>query len=216
MYLLLDRFLVGTKVDVNAKTLLHGNTALHIATQNKDMKTVDKLLDKRFLPYVFINIQNHDFKLPLWLAAEAGHWEICKLLILKGSATEIRKKENNHNGRRIRQSSSSPSSKVIDYANHTSIKNVIIKAMKSMGGDHVIYRDNIPADPIKFDGNKTTQYDPLENYKEFFGDDNPKNNNTTKNDTNTNVIVTKIFEIFTLLGMLHSLLSFSPYNLHMI
>lgn len=199
MYLLLERFLVGTKVDVNAKTLLNGNTVLHIAAQNKDIKTIDKLLDKRFLPYVFVNIQNHDFKLPLWLAAEAGHSEICKLLILKGSATEIRKKDNNDR-QRVLQSTLSPSSKVIDFANHTSTKNTIIKAMISMGGDHVIYRDNIP---IKFDDNNTTlQSDPLENYKEFFGDDNPKSNNTV-NDTNTNVIVTKIFEIFTLFGILY-------------
>jgi hypothetical protein len=203
MFSLLERFLVGTMIDINAKTLTHGNSVLHIAAINKDMKIIKLLLDKRFLSYVFINIQNHEHKLPLWLAAEVGHTDICKILIEKGSATEIKKKVSN--GRHMTSSSSSSlsteSSKVVNYANHSSLITTITKAVQKMGGNHIIYRDHVPL-PINYENPgrlKDLYRNPLDDYIDIFGDDNPKTspiNNTTNNTTNiTNNITTSITNI---------------------
>jgi ankyrin repeat protein len=129
--LILERFDVGIKVEVNAKTLDIGNTALHIAVQNRDTKSIELLFDKRWLSYVFINIQNNDFKPPLWLAAEQNYTEICKLLIFKGSATEII--QGTLTDKSIRNNKHlSKSSKVINYTTNKNTEKVISKSMEKM------------------------------------------------------------------------------------
>lgn len=197
MFLLLERFLVGTLLDINAKTLIQGNSVLHIASLYKDMKTVELLLDRRFLPYVFINIQNHDHKIPLWLAAEIGHSGICKLLIEKGSATEIKSKEKGVRNRTPKVLINGESSNVINHANYSSLVPILNKAIVKMGGNHVIYRDHVPL-PIDYE-NKNRIRDLVRNplddyYVGIFGDDNPKIIPYT--NTTYNIIMTKAVSIF--------------------
>jgi len=197
MYSLLERFLVGTMIDINAKTLKHGNAVLHIAAINKDMKIIKLLLDKRFLPYVFINIQNHDHKLPLWLAAEVGHIDICKMLIEKGSATEIKKKVSHGRHMTSSLSLSTESSKVVHYSNYSNLITTITKTVQKMGGNHVIYRDHVPLPTTRENRNrlKDLYRNPLDDYIDVFGDDNPKTsplNNTTSTTTSITTNITNI------------------------